>query len=251
MRAQVGDIVEFSLDGRTETEVVTHVEGDVIEGQVYDLTNVDFKVIGHDLFECPEAIPDVVSKVLERFSEEDIETYEGCARLQKELEKVGYTIDWYLDAVPHNLRKMDLNLFANDDRIVSDEITKLDVNEVFVFGSNLQGHHLGGAARIAHEDFGAEWGLEEGMSGNTYAIPTVDLTTKNQMSLEDISVFVDRFKEFARANTGKTFLVTAIGCGIAGYTPEQIAPMFRDCIVMSNVKLPTSFWEVIINLNKN
>jgi hypothetical protein len=251
MKTQVGDIVEFTLDGRTETDVVKHVQGEVIEGQVYDLTYVDFKVIGHDLFECPEAMPDFVSEVLERFSEEDIESYEGCARLQRELEKVGYTIDWYLDATPYNLRKMDVNLIANDDRIAPDVITNLYAREVFVFGSNLQGQHMGGAAKIAYERFEAKWGMEEGMSGDTYAIPTVDLTSKSSMPIEDIKMFVDRFILFAASNPDKTFLVTAIGCGIAGYTPEQIAPMFRDCITIVNVKLPLSFWEVILNSNKN
>lgn len=136
-------------------------------------------------------------------------------------------------------------------RITSENIETLKKNEVFVFGSNLQGQHVGGAAKVAYEDFGAEWGLEEGMSGQTYAIPTVDFTSRERMELEDIEVFVQRFIEFAKGNPNKTFLVTAIGCGIAGFSVKEIAPMFKECSFIQNVKLPKSFWEVIININKN
>jgi len=136
-------------------------------------------------------------------------------------------------------------------KVTPENIEKIKPNEVFVFGSNLQGHHVGGAAKIAYEKFGAEWGLEEGFSGNTYAIPTVDFTSREQMDLEDIEVFVQRFVEYVKTTPNKTFLVTAIGCGIAGFKESEIAPMFRECSFIANVKLPKLFWEVIMNHNKN
>ncbi len=65
-------------------------------------------------------------------------------------------------------------------RITPDRITSLKDNEIFVFGSNKEGMHGGGAARIAYEDFGAEWGVGIGMTGQCYAIPTMDRSIDNR-----------------------------------------------------------------------
>lgn len=111
-------------------------------------------------------------------------------------------------------------------------ITQLAPNEVFVFGSNADGSHGGGAARTAYEKFGAVWGQGHGLQGRSYAIDTMS-------GLDVIASEVARFLSFARENPELRFLVTAIGCGIAGYTPEQIAPMFRD--PPDNVVLPERF----------
>lgn len=132
---------------------------------------------------------------------------------------------------------------------ITHHIEELSKNEIFVFGSNVQGKHAGGAARLAHEKFGAEWGMEEGLTGQTYAIPTVDFTSPLRMDLADIRMFVDRFIEYAKANKDKKFLVTEIGCGIAGFKIQQIAPMFRESLFVSNISLPKSFWDCITNMN--
>ena len=99
-------------------------------------------------------------------------------------------------------------------------IDSLSSGEIFVFGSNLAGMHGGGAARVAHMKFGAEWGVGVGLTGQCYAIPTM------QGGVETIAPYVDDFIVFAAEHPGLTFLVTPIGCGIAGFAPEEIAPRF-------------------------
>ena len=104
--------------------------------------------------------------------------------------------------------------------IASNKIDALEKDEIFVFGSNLAGHHKGGAARAANMKFGAEWGVGVGLTGQAYAIPTM------QGGVETIKPYVDAFIEFAKAHTDSKFLVTRIGCGIAGFKDEEIAPLF-------------------------
>lgn len=123
-----------------------------------------------------------------------------------------------------------------------ENITELKEDEIFVFGSNLAGHHGGGAARIAHRKFGAEWGVGVGITGQCYAIPTM------QGGVETIKPYVDKFIELAREWDQTTFLVTRIGCGIAGFTDEQIAPLFAEAIELYNVRLPESFVKIIRSL---
>ena len=108
-------------------------------------------------------------------------------------------------------------------------------NEVFVFGSNLAGSHGGGAAWIAYQKFGAIWGQGVGLQGQSYGIPTM------QGGVETIKPFVDEFIEFAKEHPELKFLVTRIGCGIAGFRDEEIAPLFKDAIDVENVILPKSF----------
>lgn len=124
-------------------------------------------------------------------------------------------------------------------RVTPEFITKLADNEVFVFGSNLKGLHMGGAARIAWQKFGAIYGQGIGMQGQSYAIPTM------QGSVETIKPYVDEFIEYAKNHPEKMFLVTPIGCGIAGFTPEEIAPLFTGAKDMENVWLPESFIKII------
>lgn len=116
-----------------------------------------------------------------------------------------------------------------------DFITELKENEIFVFGSNLQGMHGGGAARIAYEKFGAIWGQGVGLQGQSYGIPTM------HGGVDVIKPYVDEFIEFAKSHPEMTFLVTRIGCGIAGFRDEEIAPLFQECIQLENVLLPESF----------
>jgi hypothetical protein len=116
-------------------------------------------------------------------------------------------------------------------------IDTLQKDEVFVFGSNSAGFHGGGAARLAMK-WGAVWGQGTGLQGQTYAIPTMFDTTA------EIKPYVDEFLAFAKAHPELKFLVTEIGCGIAGFTPNDIAPLFQAAIDdnIENVYLPESFW---------
>lgn len=120
-----------------------------------------------------------------------------------------------------------------------DRITELQPDEIFVFGSNLAGFHGGGAASLAHSRFGACWGVGNGPSGSTYAIPTM------QGGPETIRPYVEEFIGYARSHPDKKFLVTEIGCGIAGFTPEQIAPLFTAAKDADNIYLPERFRDVL------
>lgn len=111
-------------------------------------------------------------------------------------------------------------------------ISHLSSGEVFVFGSNLAGHHRGGAARMARERFGAEWGVGSGPTGQCYAIPTM------QGDVEKIRPYVDEFIEYAKAHPMNRFLVTRVGCGIAGFTVKQMAPLFYQAMYVPNITLP-------------
>lgn len=116
-------------------------------------------------------------------------------------------------------------------------IKSLKADEIFVFGSNLAGAHGGGAARIAVEVFGAIWGQGVGLQGQSYAIPTM------QGGVETIKPYVDEFIEFAKQHRELFFYVTRIGCGIAGFRDEEIAPLFANAKKLENVALPESFVE--------
>lgn len=120
-----------------------------------------------------------------------------------------------------------------------ENITSLGKDEVFVFGSNLAGNHAGGAARVALERFGAVMGQGVGMQGQSYAIPTM------QGGVETIKPYVDEFIALAREWDQTTFWVTRIGCGIAGFTDEEIAPLFAEALDLYNVRLPKSFADII------
>ena len=120
-----------------------------------------------------------------------------------------------------------------------DAITTLRPDEVFVFGSNLQGHHGGGAARVAQMKFGAIWGQGVGLQGQCYAIPTM------QGGVETIKPYVDEFIAFAKDHKELFFYVTRIGCGIAGFKDQDIAPLFVDALTVENVCLPESFAKII------
>ena len=112
-------------------------------------------------------------------------------------------------------------------------------DEVFVFGSNLEGMHLGGAAHVAHSKFGAVMGQGVGMQGQSYGIPTM------QGGVETIVPYVDEFIEFAKQNPDIYFYVTRIGCGIAGFKDEEIAPLFRNALEVDNICLPQSFIDLL------
>jgi len=114
--------------------------------------------------------------------------------------------------------------------------------DVFVFGSNLAGRHGKGAALFAKQHFGAIYGQGIGRQGNSYAIPTKDANLK-PLKLEEIYAHVQDFIDYARTNYWESFSVTPIGCGLAGYSTIQIAPMFKN--VSENVNLPQDFREIL------
>ena len=120
-----------------------------------------------------------------------------------------------------------------------ERITELKPNEIFVFGSNLAGSHSGGAARLAHARFGAVWGQGVGLQGQCFAIPTM------HGGVEAIKPYVDEFIRFASVHPEYKFLVTRIGCGIAAFTPDEMAPLFRDATELENVILPRDFVEIL------
>lgn len=113
--------------------------------------------------------------------------------------------------------------------------------DVFVFGSNLAGKHGKGSALEAHTNHGAVYGVGVGRMGNSYAIPTKGHKLQ-VLSLETVAWYVQGFIRYARANPDDTFNVVAIGCGLAGHDPAEIAPMFAEA--PANVKLPTEFTEL-------
>lgn len=141
--------------------------------------------------------------------------------------------------VANTLTAMDAGAEKPSQLITPHQVRELRPGEIFVFGSNLAGAHGGGAAAVAVRKFGAQWGVGVGLQGQSYAIPTM------QGGVETIRPYVDQFIEFARSHPELTFLVTRIGCGIAGFTPQQIAPLFAGALGMANVALPKDFVEVL------
>ena len=125
-------------------------------------------------------------------------------------------------------------------RFTPERISELKENEIFVFGSNLAGAHGGGAARLAYRKFGAVWGEGVGLHGRTYAIPTM------QGGVQTIKPYVDEFIRFAKKHPWLTFLVTRIGCGIAGFQDRDIAPLFKAAINVDNIILPKGFVDYIV-----
>ena len=121
--------------------------------------------------------------------------------------------------------------------VTPERIESLAQGEVFVFGSNLAGAHAGGAAALAYKKFGAVWGQGVGLQGQSYAIPTM------QGGVETIAPYVDEFIAFARAHPELFFYVTKIGCGIAGFSEKEIAPLFKEAATLKNVALPEGWGD--------
>lgn len=165
---------------------------------------------------------------------------------KEELDDVKYNMKEFLEAwrkevaivQAEELRKLEASPNNPGTRIAPDRITRLAPNEVFVFGSNEQGLHYGGAAKAAHENFGAIMGQGNGLQGKSYAIPSMS-------GIGVMGEYVKEFCEFAKAHPEKRFLVTEIGCGIAGYSVNEVAPLFECCLDVENVCLPASFWDFI------
>ena len=126
-----------------------------------------------------------------------------------------------------------------EKRITPKWINDLKENEIFVFGSNLSGFHGGGAAAIAYDQFGAIWGQGIGLQGQSYGIPTM------HGGVEKIKPYVDDFLKFAKEHNELKFLVTKIGCGIAGFKEKEIAPLFISAYTenIENIYLPENFYK--------
>nr|DAI66491.1 MAG TPA: hypothetical protein [Caudoviricetes sp.] len=124
-----------------------------------------------------------------------------------------------------------------------EKITSLKENEIFVFGSNLNGNHAGGAAYLAVEKFGAQMGNPEGIQGQSYAIPTLD-KNMDRINLTDLEQSICRFYQYAEENPGKVFYMTKIGCGIAGYELSDIATVVNCRNIPDNVIIPEEFTHI-------
>lgn len=115
---------------------------------------------------------------------------------------------------------------------------------IYVFGSNREGRHGKGSALVAKQRYGAIYGQAEGLQGNSYAIVTKELRKGYPaVTLEEIKAGVDKFLEFAKNNKQYIFNVVAIGCSLAGFTPDQIGPMFKG--YTDNVILPSEFIDTL------
>lgn len=134
-------------------------------------------------------------------------------------------------------------------RITPEIITHVAPNEVFVFGSNESGRHGKGAAKTAL-GFGAKWGQASGIQGKTYGIPTKNSSITRTLTIQEIRPYVYAFISFARHNPKLTFLVTEIGCGLAGYKPKDIAHLFTGAMKLENVYLPERFWHKLLTNQK-
>jgi hypothetical protein len=131
------------------------------------------------------------------------------------------------------------------NRITPDYIKSLTLKEIFVFGSNQSGRHGKGAAKTAL-GWGATWGQAEGLQGRTYGIPTKNSNITETLELNEIKPYVDRFIQFAKDNPTLKFLVTEVGCGLAGLSPKEVAPLFKDAVNVENIHMPSKFWQKLI-----
>lgn len=172
-----------------------------------------------------------------------------CPHCGSPLQGDGYTVVLHCEnaEIPEGMEPDAEAVYCEKvDRITPTLITSLGPNEIFVFGSNTVGHHNGGAALTAYKLFGAEYGVGRGRTGRCYAIATKGMIPAGWLEtlpLSTIAMHVRDFLAYADAHPDLRFLVTEIGCGLAGYTPEQIAPMFAGA--PGNVSLPARFWAVI------
>ena len=130
----------------------------------------------------------------------------------------------------------------NRKRFTPDLVEQLSNCEIFVFGSNLEGMHMGGAARVAHQEFGAEWGVGDGPTGRCYAIPTM------HGGLESIRPYAEKFIAYAKEHPMNRFLLTRVGCGIAGFKDIDMAQLFEDALDVPNIAYPR-LWLPFMAIN--
>ena len=169
----------------------------------------------------------------EKWAEEENAFIEACPDATLE-ERVAFSVG-------RAERYYDVDYYVNPAyaaRITPEKVKTLDEGEVFVFGSNEDGSHKGGAAATAVRKFGARVGVAEGPQGQCYAVPTVG----PNIGPHEIHFAFERFVEYAKAHPEKTFLVTALGCGHGGYEPGFITNYLEGGIKVRNIHYPLSFW---------
>ena len=163
-----------------------------------------------------------------------------------ELKELKYSMKEFLEEWKEQVKiakqeeqaKLDAPQNNPGSRITPDDIKRLGASEVFVFGSNEQGLHYDGAAKDALDRFGAKKGQGKGLQGKSYAIVSMS-------GLDVMEEQIKEFCEFAKAHPEKRFLVTKIGCGIAGHIEREVAHLFEVCRDVDNITLPASFWNII------
>ena len=135
------------------------------------------------------------------------------------------------------------NFKKNISKYTPDPINPKDMGpkDIFVFGSNTEGAHAGGAAKAAMNDYDAIWGQARGLQGRSYAIVTLDYTGKEPINTKTIEQEIITFLKFAEEHKDLIFWVTKIGVGISGYKITDIAPLFKNKKIPGNVKLPIEF----------
>lgn len=136
---------------------------------------------------------------------------------------------------------MNAGYFVKDLRIAPDNIASLNENEIFVFGSNVEGAHKDGAAAYALQHFGARFGQAEGIQGQSYAIPAVG------NSFEDVRKAVERFTEYVVFHPQNRFILTAVGTDNGSYDVSQIAPLFRQAYAFGNVYVSRIFIKYVVH----
>ena len=150
-----------------------------------------------------------------------------------------------LEEREEQLGAMNHNYFVEKERVAPDVIQSLEEKEVFVFGSNIHGLHEGGAAHFAFEHFGAINGQSEGLQGQSYAIPT------DGNSFDELKEAVGRFTDYVVIHPQNKFMLSAVGCGAACYSENQIAPLFSQAYSFGNVYVPQSFLPYVSPKNPN
>lgn len=225
--------------------VSTHYHDRTMSHLAWSLFVLGFKQkeIGMELGLTPSAVNQRYKKMMEEVvTPFVIENYGQGRRMLDMAAMPAMACDYREEAYCHEtlhaffLETKEDTIMENK-RTTPDFITALQGNEIFVFGSNLRGIHAGGAARTAALHFGAVMGKGVGIQGQSYAIPTM------QGGVETIKPYVDDFIAYARQHPELRFLVTPIGCGIAGFEPSDIAPLFKLAADVENIHLPASFWE--------
>lgn len=129
-------------------------------------------------------------------------------------------------------------------QVTPEKVYSLKENEIFVFGSNLLGIHKRGAAKDALDNYGAILGQGEGLQGQSYALPTKNTPTEF-MPYENLKQYIDRLHLTIKQNPNLHFLITKVGCNLAGFTVWEIAPLFKDFIFLNNCSLPRDFLDFI------
>ncbi len=167
--------------------------------------------------------------------------------LYEDIDEANKKIVWdsYKNFLEENLKNSFEEYHINKTK--EKKMTSINKGYCFVFGSNLSGIHGAGSARIAYEKYNAHWGVGEGLTGQAYALPTKGKNI-SFMPLSEVKEHVDKFKKFAQVNPGYKFRVTCVGCGLAGFTDSEIAPLFIGS--PENCYFDTK-WKDILGLDMN